>query len=108
MNVYIVHTTYANGPDSYQVHATNPEDLANLPDNAVYRRIYERELIGYDPPQVEPCPELPPPELLGEVVEFTPQPQVSVVIDVAAILSRCATRDGAAEFIGAVLAAARS
>jgi len=32
---------------------------------------------------------------------------VSVVIDVAAILSRCATLTGAAEFIGAVFALAR-
>ena len=107
MNVYIVHTTYANGPDSYQVHATNPEDLANLPANAVSRRIYKRALIGYKPPQVEPCPELAT-ELLGEVVEFTPQPQVSVVIDVAAILKRLESRHDTAEFIGAVLAAARS
>ena len=108
MNVFIVRTTYATGPDFYQVHATNPEDPTHLPDSAVHRQIYERELFGYEPPQVEPCPELPSPEMLGELVEFSPQPQVSVVIDVAAILKRLESRHDTTAFIGAVLAAARS
>jgi len=57
MNVFIVHTQYADGPDSYQVHATNPGDLANLPGRQVYRRIYERELFGHtDPAQAEQPP----------------------------------------------------
>jgi len=95
MNVYIVRTQISTGPVVYHVYAARQAISSD-------QQMFERPLIGYEAPQS------PPPETLDEhVAELHPPAQVSVVIDVAAILSQCRTRDGAAELIAAVLAEAR-
>ena len=101
MKVYIVHSpATGEAPVAVTVYAARP---AAIFDD---QQMFERPLIGYEAPAVEPCPELPTPAL-GELVEFVPQPQVSVVIDVAAILSQCKTREATADLISDVVAAAR-
>ena len=106
MNIYIVRIPDSEGgPDHLHAYATKSAAVRTYGPSA---NLGSHWLHDYQPPQVEPCPELAT-ELLGELVEFTPQPQVSVVIDVAAILSQCKSRSVvASEFIAAVLVAARS
>jgi len=107
MNIYIVRIPDSEGgPDHLHAYAKKEQARRIFGDSP---DIGEHWLHGSGGRTlVEPCPELAT-ELLGELVEFTPQPQVSVVIDVAAILSQCKSRSVvASEFIAAVLVAARS
>jgi len=107
MYVYIVRIPDSEGgPDHLHAYATKEQARRIFGDSP---DIGEHWLHGSGGRTlVEPCPELPPPELLGELVEFSPQQQVSVVIDVGGIEVSGATRDKAIEFVVAVLAAARS
>ena len=100
MYVFVVRTPDGSRPDIFSVYTRCPANLSTG------QKVYERQLIGYEP-QVEPCPEITA-EPLDELLELSPQPQVSVVIDVGGIEVSGATRDKAIEFVVAVLAAARS
>jgi len=104
MNVYVVRfPDGGGGPDHLRAYPTFHGAISDFGPSA---DVTELLVIGYVAPTVEPCPELLT-SMTGEMVELSPSVGVSVVIDVAAILSQCKTREAAADLIADVVAAAR-